>query len=86
MPDPELNTPEDSTKLTQEAITDTPVGRGPSGGATCSHMDPLPSEVDKSAVDEDNPFWALLPLAGYETWSLLDIACGYPVSPTRVAR
>ena len=68
VPDPELNTTEDSTILAWEATTDTPVGGGQSGGATCNHLDPLPSEVDKSAVDEDNPFWALLALAGYETW------------------
>ena len=61
--EPELNTVEDSTKLARAATTDLPVGGGQLGGARGSHLDPLSSEVD-----EDNPFWTLLALAGYETW------------------
>ena len=66
--DSELNTTEDSTRLARETTPDSPVGEGQSGKATCNHMDPLPSEVDRSAEDEAHPFWALLALAGYKTW------------------
>ena len=66
--DSELNTTEDSTSLVVETTPNSLVGKGQLGGATCSHLDPLPSEVDRSADDADHPFWALLALAGYETW------------------
>ena len=66
--DSELNTIEDSTSLAVETTPDFPVGEAQLGGATGSHLDPLQSEVDRNTDDAGHPFWALLALAGYETW------------------
>ena len=54
--DPKPNHTENLTNSAREATTDLPVGEGQSGGATCSHMDPLSSEVDKDSLYEGIPF------------------------------
>ena len=51
-----------------EPTAGSPVGGVHEGGPADSHVAPAQSDLELGPVPDDEPFWALLALLGYETW------------------
>lgn len=66
--DPEPSRVEGVLTAEQELTPNPPTGEECQRELAEGHLSSIPTEVEKRPVPEYSSFWALLSLAGYETW------------------
>ena len=65
---PEIEPTAELNATVQGPIAGSPTGDEHREGPSISHMSPVQNTPAPGHVPDDNPFWDLLALLGYETW------------------